>query len=97
MINSIFNWIWPRLEGTGGEDAGKVAKQRLQFLLVHDRVQLSASQMEALKNDLFEVLQRYVEIDEQALEVELKQLPDSRKMALVSNIPVRRVLDKSAH
>lgn len=73
------------------KDAKSVAKQRLQFLLVHDRVHLSPGQMEELRKDLIAVLSRYVEIDEHALDVELKQLPDSRKMAIVSNIPVNRV------
>jgi cell division topological specificity factor len=73
------------------EEPKTVAKQRLQFLLVHDRVHLSPGQMLELRRDLIEVLSRYVEVDDSSLDVELKQLPDSRKMALVSNIPVRRV------
>ncbi|MCB9639298.1 MAG: cell division topological specificity factor MinE [Myxococcales bacterium] len=88
-LSSFFK-LWNK-EQDSEKNAKSVAKQRLQFLLVHDRVHLSPGQMDELRKDLLEVLSRYVEIDEQALDVELKTLPDSRKMALVSNIPVRRV------
>lgn len=96
MIFSLFNWIWPRVQDAQPEEIKSVAKKRLQLLLVHDRVQLTAPQMDALKRDLYEVLNRYVEIDPDELAIELQQLPDSRKMALVSNIPVKRVLEPGA-
>jgi cell division topological specificity factor len=92
MLNSVqsaVKWLWSK--GTP-QSAGDVAKQRLQLLLVQDRVQLEPEQMNALKRDLLAVLSKYVEIDESALEIELQQLPETRKMALVSNIPVKRVL-----
>ena len=92
MIFSLFNWIFTN-KTEEDDKSGSVAKQRLQLLLVHDRVQLPPHQMEALKRDLLEVVKRYVELGGSDLEVNLEQLPDSRNMALVSNIPVKRVLD----
>lgn len=75
-----------------GGKARSVAKQRLQFLLVHDRTLLTAPQMEAMRQEIFAVLSRYVEIDPQEIAIDFQPVPDSRKMALVSNIPVKRVL-----
>lgn len=96
MMNSVqsaVRWLWSK---GAPQKAGDVAKQRLQLLLVQDRVQLEPDQMNALKRDLLAVLSKYVEIDETALEIELQQLPETRKMALVSNIPVKRVITEEA-
>ncbi len=92
-VQSAVKWLWSK---GAPQKAGDVAKQRLQLLLVQDRVQLEPGQMEELKRDLLAVLSKYVEIDERFLEIELQQLPDTRKMALVSNIPVKRVLTEPA-
>lgn len=74
-----------------GRDEGskKAAKDRLRLVLVHDRAKLSPQLIEALKGDLIEVISRYLEIDEDGLEVNLDQ--EEETMALVANIPVRQV------
>lgn len=98
MINSLFSWLkQPRGEfGENAEgEAGDVAKKRLQFLLIHDRTHLPPVQMEALKNDLLEVLSRYVEVDKTQLEINLEQVPETRQMAIVSNVPVKRIINQS--
>jgi len=46
--------------------------------------------MQEMRRDILAVLSKYVEIDEAALEVYLEQA-DS-EMALVANIPIRRVI-----
>lgn len=65
------------------------AKERLRLVLVHDRASLSPGLLESLKEDLMEVLERYLEVDEPGLDVTLDHDDDS--VALVANIPVRRV------
>ena len=47
-----------------------------------------------LRVDLIEVLSKYVEIDEDALEVNLEK--DSDAMALVANIPIRGMKSSAA-
>lgn len=66
-----------------------IAKQRLRLVLVQDRMGVSPQFMEALKREIIAVLSRYVEIDEQNLEVNLTSHDAS--MALVANIPVRSI------
>lgn len=94
MMNSLLNWLKPKTamidENANGE-AGNVAKQRLQLLLIHDRTHMPAQKMELLKRDLLEVLSRYAEVDTSQIEIALEQLPDSRQMAFVSNVPVKRI------
>ncbi len=63
-----------------------IAKERLQLVLVHDRANISPHLLEDLKEDLIRVITNYMEIDENALEVQLNN--DDKSVALVANIPV---------
>ncbi|MEW6770327.1 MAG: cell division topological specificity factor MinE [Bacillota bacterium] len=67
----------------------EVAKERLRLVLVHDRANVSPELLELLKNDLVQVISRYIEIDERGLEVTLDS--SEEMVALVASIPVRRV------
>ena len=64
------------------------AKSRLRLVLMHDRTQLSPATMEQLRDELVEVISKYVEIDKDALELNLES--ESNTIALVANIPVVR-------
>lgn len=66
-----------------------IAKERLRLVLVHDRANVSPELLKLLKNDLIQVISRYMEIDEKGLEVTLETTNDM--VALVASIPVRRV------
>jgi len=48
-----------------------VAKERLRLVLVHDRANVSPQLLQELKADLIKVISNYMEIDEDALEVNL--------------------------
>lgn len=71
------------------QSSKNVAKERLQLVLVHDRASVSPDILEALKNDLIEVISRYMEIDNGSTEVNLEH--DGNSTALVANIPVVRM------
>ncbi|AGA70463.1 cell division topological specificity factor MinE [Desulfitobacterium dichloroeliminans LMG P-21439] len=74
----------------GKEPASKnVAKERLRLVLVHDRATISPHMLNQLKEDLIKVISNYMEIDENALEVNLNQ--DDREVALIANIPVLKM------
>src|SRR3954470_19014802 len=65
------------------------AKNRLRLVLMHDRTQLSPVMLEQMRDDMVEVISKYVEIDKEALEVNLES-DESNTIALVANIPVLR-------
>ncbi|MBC7334745.1 MAG: cell division topological specificity factor MinE [Clostridia bacterium] len=75
-----------RLLGQETQSSKKIAKERLRLVLVHDRADVSPHFFEALKNDLVEVISKYMEIDTRRLEVKLHNSPEA--VALVANIPV---------
>ena len=68
----------------------EIAKERLRLVLVHDRAMVSPALLEVLKGEMVEVISRYLEIDEEGMEVRLSTTDE--RAALVASIPVRRVL-----
>lgn len=63
------------------------AKERLQLVLVHDRTDLTPAQLESLKDDLIKAISQYIEIDPDAVRIELER--DGRSQRLVADIPLR--------
>lgn len=73
----------------GRQESSRTAKERLRLVLVHDRASVSPELLESLKEELIEVISKYMEIDVAEMEVALDRDDDS--VALVANIPVRQV------
>ena len=80
--------LFGRKAGRKGKSAN-VAKDRLRLVLIHDRTDLTADAMENLKNDLLDVISRYVEIDPNAVNIGMTQ--DGREQRLVADIPLKPV------
>ena len=75
-----------RLFGRSEPTSRDIAKERLQLVLVHDRVNISPAMLEKMKDELITVISRYVEIEADGVEVNFSQgKHDSR---LVADIPV---------
>ena len=78
------------------KSSSEVAKDRLKLLLVSDRVSCSPEVMEMIKNDIIEVISRYMDIDAQGLDI---QISESDKEAhggatgpvLFANTPITEV------
>lgn len=66
-----------------------IAKERLRLVLVHDRADVSPQFLESLKEELIAVISRYMEIEEDGMDVTLQK--GENQVALVANIPVRRM------
>ena len=76
------NFLFKRKKSAGS------AKERLQLVLIHDRTDLSPTELEALKDDLIEAISRYVEIDPAAVSINVTH--DGRSQRLVADIPLRK-------
>lgn len=77
------------LLGRQNEQSKTAAKDRLRLVLMHDRSDIPATMMEAIRTEMVQVLSKYVEIDQEALEVMLEK--EAGSIGLVLNIPIRRV------
>jgi len=62
------------------------AKDRLRLVLINDRTDLSAMAMDNLKDDLLEVLSRYIQIDPKSMRIDITQ--EGRQQRLIADIPI---------
>lgn len=67
-------------------DTGLKAKERLKLVLISDRATVSPHIMEALREELLEVISRYMTVDTASVEMGLQRTGNA--MALAANIPV---------
>lgn len=67
--------------------SANLAKERLKLVLIHDRTDLTPSALNALKDELIEVISRYVEIDPRAVRIGMEH--DGREQRLTADIPLR--------
>lgn len=72
--------------------SASTAKQRLRLVLAHDRSDLNPELLEQMRREILEVVQRYVEIDLDAGDVNLAT--EDQVTALVANLPIRRALPR---
>jgi cell division topological specificity factor len=62
------------------------AKDRLRLVLINDRTDLSSVALEELKDDLLEVLSRYIQIDPNSVKIDITQ--EGRQQRLIADIPI---------
>lgn len=77
------------------KSSGDVAKDRLKLLLVSDRANCSPDVMEMIKNDIIQVISKYMEIDAEGLDIQITQTESEANNgtvpALFANIPIRDI------
>lgn len=75
------------------KSSSSVAKDRLKLVLVSDRANCSPDLMEQIKNDIINVISKYIEIDVDGLDIKITQTESEGNNgtvpALFANIPIR--------
>jgi cell division topological specificity factor len=64
------------------------AKERLQFILVHDRISLPPERMEQMKQEILAVISKYVDVDDSGVDIALQKR--DRDSLLVAEVPFSR-------
>ena len=93
MSENIFADLYNKLLGffrqaEAEENSKEVARNRLRVVLMQDRTNLTPQILERMRGELVDLLSRYLEMDKDALELNLEQ--DGEQMALALSIPVIR-------
>ncbi len=81
MFNALFKKLMNR-----GEDSKEVAKKRLKFALVYDKLEIKDEMLEDLQRDLMEVISRYFEIDRKQMSLDIERAEGTS--ALILNTPI---------
>ena len=93
IFTGIYNKVIGFFRQTEQEaNAKDIACNRLRVVLMQDRTNLTPELMERMRKELVELLSKYVEMDKEALELNLEQ--DGDQMALMLSIPVIRAKDE---
>ena len=77
------------------ENSKDFAKERLKLVLIHDKANVSPQFLEMVKGEIIKVIKKYMEIDEECLDIQLTKTKsdagDRIVPALVANIPILNV------
>jgi cell division topological specificity factor len=66
------------------------AKDRLKLVLIHDRTDLTPANLASLKDELIQVISRYIPIDPDEVRIEMAQ--EGREQRLVADIPLKQAV-----
>ena len=93
-IMKFFNRLRKKEEKTA-PNSKEAAKERLHLVLMQDRANVSADFLELMKQEIIEVIKKYIDIDEGAIDVRLtnKENEDGTNgaPALYANIPILNI------
>lgn len=89
LYKKVVGFFQPQQEK---ENLKEVACNRLKLVLMQDRTNLTPHLLERMREELIDLLSKYVEMDKDALELNFAQEGDS--MALMLSIPVLRAKDE---
>ena len=92
LLQDLYNRVLGFFRQTDAEKESTkdVACNRLRVVLMQDRTNLTPELLERMRGELVELLSKYLEMDKDALELNLEQ--DGEQVALMLSIPVRRLL-----
>ena len=100
MFENIVNFIKnlgkkEEKKQTQSESSKDAAKERLHLVLMQDRANVSADFLELMKQEIIDVIKKYLEIDEKEIDVRLtnKENEDGTNgaPALYANIPILNI------
>lgn len=94
MFESIINFFKKlgKSENNKETKSKQTAKDRLHLVLMQDRANVSADFLEMMKQEIIEVIKKYIEVDEKEIDVrltnEVKEDGTTGAPSLYANIPI---------
>ena len=87
-FSTLLDHLFPK----SNAPSGVKVKQRLKFILAHDRAAIEPQIFENMRHEIMRVVSKYVELDEGSLDIRLES--DKRMTALIANLPIRMVREE---
>lgn len=87
--------FFSNFSNTNKPKAKDVAKDRLRLILIHDRGDIPAEVLDKMREDILEVLSKYVEIEPSDVEIAVTKsdmIESEAQSSLVANIPIKGVI-----
>lgn len=85
--------FFDRILGRNRDASANKAKERLQFILVHDRINLPPQQLAAMREEILAVISKYVEISADEVDITLEQRDGRNSSIIVAEIPFSKSHD----
>jgi cell division topological specificity factor len=84
--------FFERILGRGPHrGSGSTAKERLQFILVHDRINLPPERLQQMKEEVLAVISKYVSVKPEDVDIALQQR--QRDSLIVAEIPFTKTAE----
>lgn len=98
MFENIAKFFKKFMKAESQETSSKdTAKERLHLVLMQDRANVSADFLEMMKQEIIEVIKKYIDVDENAIDVRLTNKANddgtNGAPALYANIPIISIKD----
>lgn len=98
MFDNIINFF-KKFSKETKKESKDMAKERLHLVLMQDRANVSADFLEMMKQEIIEVIKKYIDVDENSIDVKLTNKVNSDGTtgapALYANIPIVSLKDET--
>jgi cell division topological specificity factor len=82
VIEMLFSW-------NRNPNSRENAKRRLKLIIAHDRASINTDVLNSMREEILEVVARYVDVDRDEMEFSLEN--SQRMTALIANLPIRQI------
>lgn len=82
IVDTINSWTAPK-------KSRYRAKNRLELVLAHDRAGVNPELMDKMRQEILEVVSRYLDIDLEEMEFSIQS--NDRSTSLSANLPIRKI------
>jgi cell division topological specificity factor len=82
VIEMLFSW-------NRNPNSRENAKRRLKLIIAHDRASINTDVLDSMREEILEVVARYVDVDRDEMEFSLEN--SQRMTALIANLPIRQI------
>ena len=98
-LKNFFKKIGKKDEGELLPSSGNAARERLHLVLMQDRVNVSVDFLDLMKQEIIDVIKKYIDIDENEMDVrftnQINEDGSSGAPVLYANIPIVAIKNES--